>query len=225
MIILAVSTSTPRGSAALLRDGVTISRGYDDLYGHAERLLSVVEAVVLESGIDRSQIDALGCDIGPGSFTGVRVGVATAKGIAEGLGCPVVGIGSLEAMAAAAWAELEDPAAVSHVVPLIDARKGEVFAARYDRELRELQPPQHIARERVADWLVPDGSVAPRAVGDIARELGLSPERLAPWPEARWVAQRTALVCARGRPPDAETVVPAYVRAPDAKLPAGAKVS
>lgn len=191
--------------------------------------MQIVDEVLLESGIDRSRIDALACDVGPGSFTGVRVGVATVKGIAMALDRPLVGVGSLEAMAAAAWAELELDLAVERVVPLIDARKGEVFAACYDRSLQELRPPEHIAKQGVADWLGTEGGAGTRLVGEIASSLKPGSGALVAdtprWPDARWVAERALVAMARGAGTDPGDVVPTYVRAPDAKLPAGAKVS
>ncbi len=105
MKVLAISTSTPRGSAALVRDGEAVAAvAYVDLQGHAERIFQAIEAVLAQSGETRRSLDGLACDIGPGSFTGVRVGVASTKGIALGLGLPLAGVTSLEAMAAAAFA-------------------------------------------------------------------------------------------------------------------------
>src|SRR5690606_32392561 len=103
MILLAVSTSSPRGTVAVARDGAILSRvAYDGGTSHAERLFAVIEEALSAAGIGKGELDALACDVGPGSFTGVRVGVATCQGIALGLDRPVVGIGSLEAMAYAA---------------------------------------------------------------------------------------------------------------------------
>ena len=104
MRVLALSTSTPRGSAALVRDGEVVAAvAYVDLQGHAERIFEAVDAVLAQAGEPRSAVEGLGCDVGPGSFTGVRVGVASAKGMALGLGLPLAGVVSLEAMAAAAF--------------------------------------------------------------------------------------------------------------------------
>ena len=101
-----------------------------DLQGHAERLFEAVDAVLAQAGVERASISGLACDVGPGSFTGVRVGVASAKGMALGLGLPLAGVVSLEAMAAAAFAAgAAGPGDV--VVAGIDAKKGEVFVAAY----------------------------------------------------------------------------------------------
>lgn len=141
MKILAISTSTPRGSAALIRDGeATAAVAYVDLQGHAERIFAAIDAALAQAGEHRGAIEALACDVGPGSFTGVRVGVASAKGIALGLGLRLAGVGSLEAMAAAAFATgAAGPGDV--VLSVIDAKKSEVYAAVYDASGAELVAP------------------------------------------------------------------------------------
>lgn len=144
MKVLALSTSTHRGSAAVLEDDRVLGRsGYADLGGHAERIFSAVTEALDAAATKRSDIGLVVCDIGPGSFTGVRVGVASAKGLALGLGVPLVGVGSLEAMAAAAFATgLAEPQNV--VVAVLDAKKQEFFLAAYDAAGQALQVPLHV---------------------------------------------------------------------------------
>src|SRR4051812_25416291 len=106
MKVLALSTSTPRGSVAVVDDGAVLaSVAYVDLKSHAERIFGSIDLALAKAGLERSTIAAVACDLGPGSFTGVRVGVASAKGIALALGVPVFGVSSLEVMAAAAFTE------------------------------------------------------------------------------------------------------------------------
>ncbi len=89
---------------------------------HVEVLHPAIEAVCARAGLALPDVDAVGVDVGPGLFTGIRVGVAAAKGIAMALGCPAVGVTSLEAIGAAA----EPLAGGREIVPVVDLRRGEV---------------------------------------------------------------------------------------------------
>ena len=222
MKLLALSTSTPRGSAALLRDGEAVAEvAYADLQGHAERLFEAIDAVLARAGEARTSIDALACDVGPGSFTGVRVGVASAKGIALALGAPLVGVVSLEAMARAAFAEgAAGPA--DAVLAAIDAKKGEAFVAAWDASGAELLAPctRPLGLETLLlPGLPPGGRLV--VVGEIAVGLALPPgASLArgpalDLPDAAWIA-RVAAPRFAGGPADPADVEPLYVRAPDA---------
>lgn len=145
MKVLALSTSTHRGSAAVIEgDRVLGVSGYADLGGHAERIFSAITEALDAAGLQRSDVGLVVTDIGPGSFTGVRVGVASAKGLALGLGVPLVGVGSLEAMAAAAFATgAARPQDI--VAAVIDAKKQEFFLAAYDASGQTLWTPAHVA--------------------------------------------------------------------------------
>ena len=101
---------------------------------HAELLVPAIEEVCALAGHAVTDIDAIAVDIGPGLFTGLRVGVATAKALAQALGVDLIGVGSLDILAAAAVERTgAEPTGV--VAPVVDARRGEVFAAvyRFDR--------------------------------------------------------------------------------------------
>ncbi|WP_437289681.1 tRNA (adenosine(37)-N6)-threonylcarbamoyltransferase complex dimerization subunit type 1 TsaB [Sorangium sp. So ce406] len=262
MKLLALSTSTPRGSAALLDaadlDGpaliaalpsggcsaglasapdagarVLAATTYADLHGHAERIFGVIDEVLAAAGMPAAGVGALGCDVGPGSFTGVRVAVAAAKGVALALDVPAAGVTSLEAMAAAAFAAgAASPGDL--LVPLIDAKKGEVFLAAFDRPAAPPEgPPRHLPRDAVFDAVA--ALAAGRrivVVGAVAEEI----EALRPlaargealdFPDAVWIGRiaidrlRTAAAGGeRGRAVtehDAALLEPLYVRAPDAK--------
>ncbi|MEB2323652.1 MAG: tRNA (adenosine(37)-N6)-threonylcarbamoyltransferase complex dimerization subunit type 1 TsaB, partial [Sorangiineae bacterium] len=124
MRVLGIETSAAaRGTVALAEGGVRLAEASHEVRSaHAELMLPLIARLLAEAGWARGSLDRLAVGVGPGSFTGVRVGIALAQGIALGLGVPVVGVPSLAAMARAA------PPHVSGLrVPLLDARRGEVF--------------------------------------------------------------------------------------------------
>lgn len=227
MKLLALSTSTPRGSAALLSSGDTGpeplgTAAYGDLQGHAERIFEAIDAVLAAAGVDRAAIGAIGCDIGPGSFTGVRVGLASAKGIALALDLPLAGVTSLEAMAAAAFAEgAAGPDDL--VVAAVDAKKSEIFLAAYDAVGRVIAPPA--ALPAVPASFVLGGPAAGRRVvivGEIAAQIGVpegTPLARGPaldLPDAAWIGRLALARVLAGEAGDAAALEPLYVRAPDA---------
>ncbi len=153
MRILAFTTSTPRFEAALIADGeVLASSAYVDEKGHAEKSIATIDAMFRDAALAPSDFDAIACDVGPGSFTGVRIGVAGAKGIALARGIPLVGVTSLEALAFGRPGRVE---------VRLDARRGEVFSAVY--EAGECLVAPHIVKQSDATEIF----ASPRAV-DIA---------------------------------------------------------
>jgi tRNA threonylcarbamoyladenosine biosynthesis protein TsaB len=95
---------------------------------HSERLMPLVDHLLRESGLEREQIRAVAVAAGPGSFTGIRIGVATARGLAQGLAVPAVGVSTLEALAEGV------PVPEALICPLLDARRNQVYTALYRRE-------------------------------------------------------------------------------------------
>ena len=123
MIVLALDTALAVCSVAVTRDGrVLAARTEAMLRGHQERLAPLVAEAMAEAGIGFSALDRIGVAIGPGSFTGVRVGLAFAKGLSVALSIPCVGIGTLEALAASAPSEGGD-----FVAAVIDARRDQIY--------------------------------------------------------------------------------------------------
>ncbi len=171
MIVLAISTSSPRGTVAVARGETLLSRiAYDGGTSHAERLSSAVDEALRVAGVERGQLQALACDVGPGSFTGVRVGVATCQGIAVGLGLPVLGVGSLEAMAHAARSDL----AGASVLAVLDAKKEEVYAAVFDGAGCAQWGPLHLPSADHAELTEAAGRFGAIVAGEIAAKLGLA---------------------------------------------------
>jgi tRNA threonylcarbamoyladenosine biosynthesis protein TsaB len=192
MLILAFDTATDVATSALVSDGEVLG----ERVSRAVTLLEDVDALVRQAGMHTADVDAIAVGTGPGSFTGVRVGLATARGLALALDVPVAGVSTLEALAAGA------PGAV----PVIDARRHEVFVLQ--GEARVLRPEAI----ELAPGTVCVGSGAVRyrsALESAGAEIPPGDdERHLPW--ARHHAQ-----LARDFGPG-EKVEPLYLRVPDA---------
>lgn len=126
MRILALDTTTESCSAALLVDTVEYSRAEEPGRGHADRILKMVDEVLAEGQIEMGALDAIAACIGPGAFTGARISVAVAQGLAFGARLPVIAVSSLEALA---FARMQRGAAC--VLACLDARMHEVYWAAY----------------------------------------------------------------------------------------------
>ena len=197
---------------------------------HAECLPPTILHVMDQAGIELAELDAIAVDIGPGLFTGLRVGVITAKGLAHGLGVGIVGVGSLTILARAAF----DVGHTGVVVPVVDARRGEVFAARYRRgtgpfgldeiEAPRVLPPELLAREvatvGTADGpvlLVGDGAMAYASVFGTGG-VSLAGASLAAPPPAMLVSLALEYLEGGGTAEPPERVSPDYLRVVDAKV-------
>ena len=122
MNILAIDTSSEVLQLALAGDGFFLSNMRIMGFKHAEILVPMIDSLLKERDLDPRELDLVICAKGPGSFTGLRIGISTAKGIAEGAGCPLVSVPTLEAMAAP-LGFMKSP-----VVPVMDARKQRYYA-------------------------------------------------------------------------------------------------
>ena len=129
MLILSLDTSSPAGSFALLRDANVLSeRVSTDQKLYSASVLRETKELLDGAHISLEQIDLFAVDAGPGSFTGLRVGLATVKGWAEVFGKPGVAVSGLEALAAQTWPSLE---AGSLVAAVMDARRGQIFGSLF----------------------------------------------------------------------------------------------
>jgi tRNA threonylcarbamoyladenosine biosynthesis protein TsaB len=157
MKVLAVDTTSERESVALADDLVVLAEARVRAHGHSRQLLPAIEFVLRASGIDAASIEGYAVTVGPGSFTGVRVGLSTVQGLALASGRPCLGVSTLDVLAAAVKGEAPT------LVPMVDAaRAGQVFAAVYDTEARPREDPQSVAAESIAGRV--SGPVA--VVGD-----------------------------------------------------------
>lgn len=239
MRLLAVESATDLVGAALLSpDGGVAERSHVGGRAHAELLAPAVEEVCALSGCTLGDLDALAVDIGPGLFTGLRVGVATAKALGQSLGLDVLGVTSLDVLAAGGRA-LAGPDRAPTVLAVVDARRREVFAAAYRFGPGPADPdPSDVCDDRaealdpaaVAGWLAElaaDGPVL--VVGDGAvryldllgpvpgADCGLAADVAAPSPAvlARLAARRLAAGAVPSGPGD---LAPDYRRHADARI-------
>jgi len=236
MLSLALDTSTRWGRFALARPGELLAyRPLNVAGSYADALLPVVKDMLAETGLRKEDLEAVAVTRGPGSFTGVRIGVATAKGLAWGLGCRLAAVTSLEGMAAAL---LDEHPAAEFAVPVLDARRGEVFSGVFSREgawVREVvsagaaAPDTWWARilAAVPDPDTPayggDGTGLLLGYGsDLRPELaGRGEPVLRPWSSAHPATARSmALATAAGALPEVHpfTLVPEYMRVSDAEV-------
>ncbi len=179
---------------------------YDGEASHAERALPAIQELLALAGVERRALAGIACDLGPGSFTGVRAGVALVQGIALALSLPTVGVGSLEALAAAACAEQR----AARAVALLDARRGEVFAAVYDAAGNTELPPELVALSQLPSFLARfEGAVV---VGELEPAAAAGRTVTLALPTAAWVGRVALRRATRSGPLD-----PVYVRGADAK--------
>ena len=216
MRVLAVETSTLAGGVALI-DGDRLVAEYllDVSVTHSERLLGAIDTVMTDAGWAPADLQGLAVAVGPGSFTGLRVGLSTVKGLALALGIPVAAVPTLDAMAAAvSWTSLP-------VCPVLHARRNEVYAALYrwdgegfarESDYLTVTPADLAARLAEPTLLVGDGADA--VSSSHARRLP-APRRL-PSPACVAVLGRARL--ALGESVSAAGLTPLYLRPSEAEL-------
>lgn len=214
MPILAFDTAQGACSAAISHGGRLLSRRFETMRrGHAERLLPMIEAVRRQAGIAFADLDLIAVTVGPGTFTGVRVGLAAARALALVHDIPILGIGTLELLARAAVR-----AAGGGIIAAIDARRGEIYSQAFDGAGHALTAA---AAGPAGAHVAPPGLTPGLIVGSGAELLRAD---LPNWRVENSLVQPDAAILARagemwrhraGRRPPA----PLYLRAPAAKLP------
>ncbi|WP_405023537.1 tRNA (adenosine(37)-N6)-threonylcarbamoyltransferase complex dimerization subunit type 1 TsaB [Mangrovimonas cancribranchiae] len=129
-MILSIETATTNCSVALSKEGETIAliEDYDKGYSHAERLHAYIDQILSEGNIDKSQLDAIAVSKGPGSYTGLRIGVSTAKGLAYALEKPLISVSTLESLSRQVNIE------GGYIIPMLDARRMEVYSAVFNAD-------------------------------------------------------------------------------------------
>ena len=150
MRLLGFDTATTACSAALWAEGeVTAHRRIEAGGRHAEALVPMLREVAAEGSTTLAAIDRFAVTVGPGSFTGIRIGLATARGLALALKRPLIGLSTLEVLAAGVPAGERD----GPVLAALDAGRGRLYAQLFDRSLRALCPPQALAAEALPGFV------------------------------------------------------------------------
>ena len=217
MLILAIETATPAGSVALLEgQRLVASRYFDVGYQHSRRLCGEIEAVLKVADKEVGDLDGVAVSIGPGSFTGLRIGLSAAKGVCFAASLPLVTVPTLEALAAAI------PYAARPVCPVLGARRGEVYTALFETtsgmpvllEEAEVLTPEALAAKRGEDqilWVGDGVELCAEYLGD----LPLVAPPLWARPEARLVGLLAGARLDAGAVADLAAVEPEYLRDPD----------
>ncbi|MFQ5984614.1 MAG: tRNA (adenosine(37)-N6)-threonylcarbamoyltransferase complex dimerization subunit type 1 TsaB [Alphaproteobacteria bacterium] len=224
MRILAFDSATVACSAAVWCDGAVRAHRSARLdRGHAEALMPMVVSVMAEAGLRYPDLDLVAVTVGPGTFTGVRIGLAAARGLALASGLPVAGITTFEALARAVPAPARRG---RRVVAALDARRDEVYLQAFRPGLAPLGPPRAVPRPQLAQ-AVPKGrlvlagtgaGVVREALAGRAKETTVADE--AELPDAAFVAKAAAIRYQReGVALPREAPGPLYLRAPGARLP------
>ncbi len=221
MIVLGLDTATWTAAVGVVRDQVVLAEDVEPASrSHVASLPALVERVLARAGLAIGDLEGLAISIGPGSFTGLRIGLGLAKGLAFAGGVPLAAVSTLEALAAVSGA-----APGETVCAALDARKREVYGALFrvddDGSLRRLGPDVALAPEALVARL-PPGAVL---VGDASAAY---PDVLGPGlvvrpfathhPRGGVVARLGACLLAAGEAVDVGTVEPVYVRPSEAEL-------
>lgn len=222
MTVLAIETATDTCGVALLQNGTVVAEGH--LHRpriHSERLTPLIEDLCTHAGLPPSALDAVAVSMGPGSYTGLRIGVSTAKGWALSAEADLIGVPTLAAYAA----QLRSMVAPEDIVcPLLDARRDEVYAGAFRWESGNLQThaeTKALTVDALSDWigtvggrlwLVGRGAEKSRdALGSVGTTLTtLPPDEV--FPSAAWVARRGRIRLHDHGPDDLGTFEPFYVK-------------
>lgn len=213
MKLLVIDTSTEWCSAALWLEGTVHARRELAEQRHSSLILPMVDALLKEAGISLRALDGIGYGAGPGSFTGLRIACAVTQGLAFGADLPVVGVSTLESLAA--------QTGVERVLTLLDARMTEVYWAAYERDGEDwrttlaprLAAPDSVFVPDAADWAGAGNGFAVLDAGtraELAARLTQIDETL--MPDAAAMAPLAARAFARGAAADAAAAAPIYLR-------------
>ncbi|MEN8264159.1 MAG: tRNA (adenosine(37)-N6)-threonylcarbamoyltransferase complex dimerization subunit type 1 TsaB [Nitrospirota bacterium] len=224
MKILALETATLAGGAAIVDDssGLIGEVRIDVKAAHSERLMPSVEWLLRASNLTIHDIDAFAVSIGPGSFTGLRIGLSTVKGLAYATGMPIVPVPTLDAFARAF------PFSRYTICPMLDARRNEIYTALYrweDGECRKIMPETAIApadflkgiTEKIV--LAGDGTGTYRQlIIDTLKSNALFAPYSRMSPSAVHVAEEAIEKIRQGITADPVTLIPYYIRKSEAEL-------
>ncbi len=216
MNLLAIETATENCSVALLRDGVVIDRSELAPRRHAELVLPMAEALLAEAGITRRQLGAIAVGRGPGAFTGVRLAISVAQGLALALDLLVVPVSSLAALA------MQAPKNGAAILAAIDARRGEIYAGTFRFDAHGLAEPLDAERVLAASDLKLPEAEAWNVIGTgwhayadaISSRLPSAPSWTdgGRYPQASDIARLAVPLLAAGEGVPPEQALPVYLR-------------
>ena len=223
MYILGIESSTKTGSVAVVsEDGVIVQYSLNIEVTHSERLMSTVDRVLIDTGLGIGDMNGFAIAIGPGSFTGLRIGLSTVKGLALSTNKPVAAVPTLQALA---W---NLPYSAYPICPLLDARKNEVYAAMYKFEGKALMYVMAEAvislsklADRIKEKTLFTGEASRLFRGDIEKIFGdraLFAPRSAILPSAATVAEIGLAMIKSGKKADPDSLTPMYLRRPEAEV-------
>lgn len=224
MLALGIETATWMGSVALVDDeaGVLVDQSLNSKSSHSERLLPTIERLFKETGKGLKECAVVCVSIGPGSFTGLRIGLATAKGLAYAIAKPIVGVSTLEILARGL------PFVSIPVCAVIDAKKKELFACIYEwRNLELLNLTKEMAIKPdalvkkiakptlfVGDGLITYGDLIAREL----KELAIFASDAFKFPRASVLAELGLKRLAENKTSDPDDLTPVYIRASEAEI-------
>ncbi|MDE2058430.1 MAG: tRNA (adenosine(37)-N6)-threonylcarbamoyltransferase complex dimerization subunit type 1 TsaB [candidate division NC10 bacterium] len=223
MLVMGIETSTVQGGVALVSgQGVFCEYTLNVKATYSERLLPLIDRALQDAGITMGQVEGLAVAVGPGSFTGLRIGLSTAKGLAVAGGQPLVGVSTLEAMA---WTL---PFCAHPVCPILDARKGEIYCALFrhegDRLIRladdaAVAPDELLNRIHEPTVFLGDGVASYEGLlQSRLKELALFPPLSGRGGRAAAVAELGRRRLLQGHRDDLAQLAPHYLRPSEAEL-------
>ena len=217
MLILAIESSAKAASVALMEDEKLIAQ-YSQCSGltHSRTLLPMIENMLSNTETPKNAIDAIAVAQGPGSFTGIRIGISTAKGLCWGLDIPAVGVSTLEAMAQSARFLSEG----TIVCPAMDARRSQLYNALFtvhngvpvrlteDRAIAAAALAEELSGSGKRVWILGDGwAICEKALKERGVECAVAPEEL------RWQTAFGVCLAAKNKTSTgAEDLLPVYLR-------------
>lgn len=221
--ILAIDTAAAACSAALWRDGTIVAQEQRAMTrGHAEALVPMMERVM--TGMRYDRLSAIGVTVGPGAFTGLRIGLATARGLSLATGVPAIGVTSFAV--AARMAEAEWIPADGVLVVALETKRADLYLQAFAAAGQAVTEPASVPAEKIATWLSADWHRIAVAGDATARLVPLLPDRVAAVQTGAAQLPDAAVVAAlvgEGFPgmPQAGVVPPRplYLRSPDVTLP------